>query len=485
MLRGLLSYTLLLCWNCCAPAQTDLAAKVEAFTAREELRGAQIGISVVEVASGRQLAAYRPFTAHIPASTQKLVTTAAAADLLGVDHRFTTRLVYTGELTDDGTLRGNVYIVGGGDPTLASPYMDGVLRLPEVLARWRKAVTDAGIDRIEGRIVGDATYYGTDGPAAGWPWADLGNYYGAGAYGLNIHENSYSLDLLQRPKQGATPLVSGTRPEVTGLTIKNELISGPPGSGDQAYLFASPFGATAYLRGSIPAGSGRFTIRGSLPDPALLAARLLREALIEAGIPVALPPESSTSSAITTPETTVLLDEYHSPPLSAIIDRTNLRSLNLYAEALLREMNKARGAATRDLADARLLTDWLTERGIATPSTYLIDGSGLSPRNFLSPALLTNLLRTQAGNDRWRASIPLAGRTGSMRNFLRKRVAAGRLSAKSGSLEAVRCYAGYATTSDGRELAFAIMVNNHTVEGRDLRGWMLELMNDLCASSAP
>ena len=197
-------------------AQT-IADRVHDFATRPELRGAQIGIDVIDVAGGKRVAGFNPFQALIPASTQKLITTAAAHDLLGPEHRFYTDLVYTGRI-ENGTLRGDVYVIGGGDPTLASPYMAGVPRLDAVINRWREAIRAAGISRIEGRVVGDDAYFGTDGASAGWPWADLGNYYGAGAYGLNINENSYQLDLLQRSMVGGRTRRTGhptrrTRPD--------------------------------------------------------------------------------------------------------------------------------------------------------------------------------------------------------------------------------------------------------------------------------
>ena len=179
------------------------------------------------------------------------------------------------------------------------------------------------------------------------------------------------------------------------------------------------------------------------------------------------------------------MDRLPSPSLRAIVERTNLRSLNLYAEALLREMNKVRGAEPEYLADTEVVLNWLKQQGINTDATQLVDGSGLATRNFFSPAMMTSFLRSQSANQKWRKSIPLAGRTGSMRGYLKNRTAAGRLWAKSGSVNAVRCYAGYATGRDGRELAFAIMVNNHTLEGRPLRKLMLELMNDLCEAPLP
>ena len=462
-----------------ARGQAAVSEAIRAFVNDPELAGAAIGISVIDVGTGRTVGAYQPQLALIPASTQKLLTTAAALDLLGPDHVFTTRLLLTGELTD-GTLHGDLYVVGGGDPALGSPYHEGVPGRRATLDRWTDAVRRAGVRRITGRVVGDGSYFGTAGSAGGWPWSDLGNYFGAGSYGLNFHENFYFLDLLQRSRVGAIPPVQRTRPGVPGLRLTNELRSGPRGSGDQAYIYGAPFGYDNYVRGTIPAGTGRFTIKGALPDPPLYVAQALTEQLRAAGVTVDQPATTARlvgSGAYADGRT---LDVYRSPTLTGLVDRTNLRSNNLYAETLLRALNKSRGRENHELASTAELTAWLTARGLDVSAVRLEDGSGLATRNYFPAAFMTAFLRDRAGDDRWRASIPLAGRTGSLRSALRGTAAEGRLWAKSGSLGGVRAYAGYARRPDGSELAFSIMVNNFTVESRALRQKMFRLMTALC-----
>ncbi len=452
-----------------AAQASTINAAVADFLAAPETAHAQVGVRVVEVRSGRVLAAHRSGEAFIPASTQKLVTTAAALDVLGGDFRYETQLVEVQEGENDPAL----YIVGTGDPTLGSPYFDRTLDLKQLLATWTAAATGTTYDRV----VGDGSYWGTDGVPASWSWSDLGNYYGAGAYGLNIHENLYFLDLQQRPGEGQQPRIVRTRPSPAGFEIVNELSTGRAGTGDRAYLFAAPFSNRAILRGTIPPGRKTFTIKGTLPDPALAAAELLHNALKYRGTQLTRPPAGGALTDVPAARRTVLY-RHNSPPLSDIIGRTNLNSLNLYAEALVRTLPTV---ADERMPGERLLS-WLTAKGLTTAGCQLEDGSGLSPRNFITPRLLTDLLVLQAGNRTWRETIPVAGRTGSLRYQLRGTEAEGRLRAKSGSINAVRCYAGYAERVDGRELAFAIMVNNYTAEGNDLRDRLYELMTALCAA---
>lgn len=461
-------------------AQASLQDRIRDFIRDPELAGAVISISVVETATGRQVGAHQAQLACIPASVQKLLTTAVAMDVLGPDHRFRTQLIITGKVSSDGVLNGDVYLVGGGDPSLGSPYLDGVPGLNGMLDRWRDRLQAAGIKRVNGRIIGDGSYYGTDATPGGWPWSDVGNYYGSGAYGLNFHENFYFLDFLQRGQVGMVPPVQRTRPEVPGLKLTNELRSGPRGSGDQAYVYGAPFGYDNYVRGTIPVGSGRFTIKGALPDPPLFAAQALCRHLQAGGIPVAKPAASDRELGGGRTVPGRVIDTYESPSLSEMVDRTNLRSLNLYAEVLLREMNKSKGLESHELASTEVLTNWLAAAGLPITNIRLEDGSGLATRNFFSAEFMTAFLRHQAGAARWRRSIPLAGRTGSMASYLKKTAAEGKLWAKSGSLGAVRTYAGYATRPDGEELAFAIMVNNFTIESKEVRDKMHQMMIALC-----
>ena len=460
-------------------AQPTIQDHIRDFAQDPELAGAVISVSVIDLESGRMVGGHQSRTSCIPASTQKLLTTAVALDVLGEDHRFTTKLLLTGTVTE-GTLNGDIYVIGGGDPSLGSPYMDGVPGMNKMLDRWRAAIASASIRRVNGRVIGDGSYFGTDASSGGWPWSDTGNYYGAGAYGLNFHENFYFLDLLQRSREGQIPPVQRTRPEVPGLRLTNELRSGPRGSGDQAYIYGAPFGYDNFVRGTIPVGTGRFTIKGAVPDPALFTAQRLCRALEEAGIPVSLPAESDRSLGDAQTARGRVIDTYTSPPLAELVDRTNLRSNNLYAEALLREVNKARGTAKHELSSTRIIKEWLADAGLPVAAVKTEDGSGLATRNFFSAEFMTTFLRYQRDRLRWRRSIPLAGRSGSMRGFLKGTPAEGRLRAKSGSLGAVRAYAGYADRADGRQLAFAIMVNNFTIESKDVRKKMHTLMVELC-----
>lgn len=467
-------------------AQSAIQRAVDEFARDGDLNHASVGVFVLDVNSGREVASFDPDRGLTPASTQKTLTTATALAILGGDYRFTTKLEYDGQIDAQGVLQGNLYLTGGGDPTLASPTMDGVMRLDELLSRLRLAVQQAGIQRINGHIVGDGAAFGSGSDAVGasWRWLDMGNYYGAGAFGLNIHDNLYYLQFQQQDQLDENPPVAAVRPAVPGLYFINELRSAGRGTGDNAYIYGAPYTYERYIRGTIPVGSGRFTIKGSLPDPPLFAAQQLQGALESVGILAMRPPTTHRDPPQNAQPKRMLLYGHNSPPLRTIVERVNMESVNLYAEVLLRAVGLAKKG--RGTADAGLdaLQEYWKARGLDFDPITLEDGSGLSPQNVVTARFLAQMLRLayreEPIRDDFYRSLPLAGRSGSLENALRSTPAEGKLRAKSGTLQHVRTFTGYAPASDGRLLAFAILVNNYSGSGGDVRRKIYDLMAALC-----
>lgn len=462
-------------------AAQSIQLGVDGLVNDPHLAGASIGIDVMDMETGASLANHNPGLSLIPASTQKLITTGLALEMLGENRLFTTRLIAQGKI-ENGTLYGDLIIVGAGDPTLASPTMPGATRKTALLQIFVDKVKAAGIRSVNGAVIGAGDYYGSTGVAMDWPWADMGNYYGAGSYGLNWHDNLYYLDLTQRQSLGSTPPIRGTRPHIPDLFIENELRTAARGSGDNAYIYGAPFNYYNFLRGTIPAGTGRFTIKGSIPDPARQAAYELRNALENAGVSVTLAAVNQKNAAPTGSDGPELeLYAHQSPTLLEIAKRTNFKSVNLYAETLLREMNMANNVAKFESNSTELLLDYLTDDlGLDTRAVQLLDGSGLSPRNYFPASFMTAFLRSMKDDAAFLSTIPVAGRSGSMRNRLKGTSAEGRLYAKSGSLNGARCFAGYAFPKDGRKLAFSIMVNNYKADNSELNRLLNKFLLLLC-----
>ncbi|MCB0632006.1 MAG: D-alanyl-D-alanine carboxypeptidase/D-alanyl-D-alanine-endopeptidase, partial [Lewinella sp.] len=389
---------------------------------------------------------------------------------------------YSGLLGEDGILRGNLFIKGFGDPTLGSDQMEEADDLPTVLSKLRLSVQQKGIRRIEGHIVGDPSWLGTTVNGSGWPWGDLGNYYAAGAWGLNIHENLYYLRFQQRSRIGDRPPIVEVEPKIPGLVFQNELSSASSGSGDNAYIYGAPRTYERIVRGTIPVGSRVFSIKGSIPDPPLFAAQQLQDQLLSVGIVTAqkalnlwdLPIQEHRQ------DERKLLFTYYSPPLSAIVERANLESVNLYCEAIIRALGQLKKEDGIPDAGVEVAEDFWKARGLSLNGCYFQDGSGLARTNSATSRFFAEMLVKTAGDERIfntiYASLPIAGQTGGMRYALRGTAAAGKVRAKTGTLMRVRSLAGYIEARSGRRLAFCIIANNFSGSGGAIRKKMEALL---------
>jgi len=467
-------------------AQSQIKEAIATLTKDKAMAHASVSISVLDVETGNQIAGYQSKKSLTPASSMKVVTTGAALALLGDDYTFKTMLEYDGIIDEAGTLKGNLYITGQGDPTLGSSECAAADPLEVVLNRFYEAIQKAGIKKIEGRIVGDASWLGTQGGGRTWAYEDLGNYYGAGALGLNIHENMYFLTLRQNPKLGSRPNVKKVEPHIPNLLLMNELTSAAKGTGDNAYIFGAPNNYACYIRGTIPIGSKDFTIKGSIPDPAFTTAHLLMNHLEEMGIPtskhattqLALALESTPKKKRTTFYT------HQSPNLKTIVERTNMKSVNLYCEAMLRVLGKVKKGKGTPEAGLEIVNDFWKKKGLKLDGFYLEDGSGLSPYNAVSAhhlATVMRLIKKDKGLfNSFYDSLPVAGKSGSLRNRLKGTAAQGNLRAKSGGLNRVRSYTGLAKNKKGQWLSFCMIVNNYSGSSGPVLKRMERVMKTIC-----
>lgn len=453
-------------------SQGSVSAAIRKFAADPALKAAGIGICVVDMETGKDLIVYNPDLALTPASTLKILSTATALGMLGGEFRIKTDLQYDGAIDAAGVLHGNLFLKGYGDPTLGAPDFESTPGLPQLMVRLALAVQQAGIRRITGYVVGDGTYFEMPAEADTWQWNDMGNYYAAGAWGLNIHENLYFLRFQQRPKVGDSPPVLLIEPEVPRLEVANEVRTAEAGTGDQVYIFGSPRNNYRIARGTIPKGAGRFTVKGALPDPPLFAARQLAGQLRRVGIlsdkgPVNIIDLKQENKPRKT------LYTHQSPPLKTIVERANMKSVNLYCEALLRIAGRARkgeGSLEKGLEAAQ---EFWSEKGLDFGQAFLEDGSGLSPRNAVNARFLAELLRHIALDQpvyaHFYPSLPVAGQSGTLKSTLAGTAAAGKIRAKTGTLERVRSLAGYMETRSGKQLTFCILVNNFSCKSAEMR----------------
>ena len=434
---------------------------LRALVSDSSMAAASVSLSILDISTGNKLFEYEPGKSLAPASVMKLFTTAAALELLGRDYRFTTSLGYTGQIDKrSGTLYGDLIIKGGGDPALGSENFSD--HYGNFLPEWLSLIRQTGIRRIEGKIVTDDSRYDYQPVPPKWLWEDLGNYYGAGVYGLSVFDNTISISF-RTGKEGSVPVITGVTPAIGRYELVNALISS--GKTDKGFIFSAPYNDTGWMAGSIPANRSEFILRGSVGDPPLLAARLLDMMLDSSGTEVTGSPTTFRldETAVSDYKMT-LIAKIESPPLEKIVNVINHESVNLYAEHLLKELGKCFAETGSTSAGLEVLKTFLKESGINTYGLFAEDGSGLSPLNAVTSRSMAELLvymRKQSDNSEgFYNSLPQAGTGGTLKNSFHSPDISGRMRAKSGSMTRVRSYAGYITAKSGKEFAFCILVSN-------------------------
>jgi len=451
-------------------AQTSLQQKLSAAFSRlqadSQCKYASVSLTVLDAKTGEQVFAGNPNVGLAPGSTLKTVTTITAFNLLGKDFKYQTPFGYSGTITD-GTLNGDLIIKGTGDPTLGSWRWENTTQ-NYVLNALVTALKKAGIKKINGRIIGDDSLYGSQAIPDGWIWQDLGTYYGAGATALCWHENQFDINLKTGPV-GSAIRVAGSTPAVPYLTFKSELTNGAAGTGDNAYPYL-PTGLTniMYLRGTYAIDQTKKLVSAAYPDPAYDAAFRLLDSLRRLGIIVTGAAESSlslTAKGLQSPPITITLTTLLSPSLSQIVYWTNRKSLNLYAEELLKAIAAKAGKEVTTPNGITVIQNFWKARGIDANSMDMIDGCGLSPEDRITTMTVATIMQS-AKKEAWFAdfydSLPIYND----------------MHMKSGSIHNVQAYTGY-QTHQGRELVFSIMVNNYNGPGKAIREKMFRVLDEL------
>jgi D-alanyl-D-alanine carboxypeptidase/D-alanyl-D-alanine-endopeptidase (penicillin-binding protein 4) len=428
------------------------------------------GFCLINDASGKTVLERDSKKSLQPASTMKVLTTGAALSILGSDFTFNTRLGYTGKLSGLGILNGDIYIKGGGDPTLGFNRIPGVKDENALLKSWLAAATRAGLRSLHGRVIADATYFEKAMQPNAWAWDDIANYFGAGPCGLSFHENQYTLFLKQGKKAGDSTKALYTNPRLLGLeAFQNEIVAGPPGSGDNGYIYGGPYTFRRDLRGTIPPGDSIFGIKGSLPDPALQLAYMFQNIMpydVNWG-GAKLATTYSLKEMNTLPDTShihsLLVEK--SPPLKTILLYTNTLSINLYAETLLKQIGKTKNGIGSTEAGLSALKAFWKSKGLDLGGMFVLDGSGLSRYDAVTAEQLASamhIMRREAVFPDFYASLPVAGHTGSLSGIGKGTPAEGNIHAKSGYMSRVRSYAGYVRNKSGQDMSFCFMINNYS-----------------------
>lgn len=432
------------------------------FVNSEVLEHGNVGFYAIELGSGKVVDSYREEVALVPASVLKVVTGATALEVLGADSVLETKVFYDGVISKEGILKGDIYIQGGGDPTLGS---DGIsIDREAFLKTWINEVKRIGIKSIDGNIIVLDDLFGYEGIPGKWLWEDMGTNYGQGTYGISVFDNLYTL-YLKTEVSGKKPEVIRTKPEISGLIFDNQgLVT--TGGKREISVRGVPLENKRRIFGAVPQNKNGLTIQSDIPDPGLFLGQYFSHHLKRENVEFK---GKVTTARLTSqrPKNPKIIAVTKSPPISEIVKILLTRSDNHYTEHLFQLIQKTKGVD---------IEKFWKEKGMDVHSLILRDGSGLSRGNVISAKLLTQILAySESGLENL---LPVAGKDGTVAIFLKNTSLEGKVKVKSGSMSGIQSYAGYAE-KNGKKYAFTIIVNHWNGERSILRKEMETLLNEI------
>lgn len=419
----------------------------------EQAKHAIVSLCVLDANTGKTLYAKNEQIGLATASTLKTITAATAFSILGKDFQFQTTLAYTGTVTPDGTLKGNLIIIGSGDPTLGSWRYQN--KENTVLTQWVAAIKSAGIKKIEGSIIGDDRIFGTQTTPEGWVWQDIGNYYGAGTSGLAWRENQFDIHLKPGSSTADEVKIIKTVPATPYVQLVNELKTGAAGTGDRSYAFLPPYSNVAYLRGSWGIGIAKTGISVALPDPAFDCAYRLQDTLKRLGISTGQQATTARLMSLNNqviPSVTQKISTISSPSLSEMTYWFLKKSINLYGESYLKTIAIKSGKAGTTGKGAETEINFWADKGIDRTALNIIDGSGLSPGDRITTSAMAAIL-FQIQKESWFA------------DYYKALPEYNGMKIKSGTINDVSAFAGYHTDTAGNKYVVVININNYSGSG--------------------
>jgi D-alanyl-D-alanine carboxypeptidase/D-alanyl-D-alanine-endopeptidase (penicillin-binding protein 4) len=458
-----------------------LKNEIELLKKDKAFKHAGWSICVMSSKTGKTIVEYNSEMLLTPASTMKVFTTATALSLLGSSFKFETTLQYSGKIDSSGTLVGNIYIKGGGDPTFGSDRFQGT-NADVILNSWIEIIKSKGIKKIEGKVIGDAEIFDNILVSPEWSWEDIGNYYGTGACGLSIFENQYHVYFDAGKNIGDSAKIDNIFPEIPYMDIINNVKTGKANSGDNVIIFGSPFSNIRIMEGTMPLGKNNYSVEGSIPDPSYYFAYYFNRKLIENGVIATNPPSTVRHLRLnkeSVDTSRIFIAKHISPSLESIVSITNLKSVNTFAEHILKMLGENKELEGTYDAGAKVVENFLISKKIDVAGFAMNDGSGLSPLNRVTTKQMAGFLLQFINDPAYEAfynSLPVAGKSGSIASLFKGTFAENNLRAKSGFFSWTRAYAGYVFNKSNDLLTFSIIVNNYDCKPLEMKTKLEKLM---------
>jgi len=445
-------------------SQTKIDTTIQNFILLPECEFASISFKAIDLSTNEIIGSYQSKLSLPTASTTKLFSTASALEILGPNYQPETKLFTDGSLDENGVLIGNIWIQGGGDPTLGSRYFCETGQERDFLKQWVDTLKKKGVQTITGSIIADGSSFDYNGVPDGWIWQDMGNYYGTGPSGICLFDNMLQFNFSTGSKAGDTALFLGTFPIVPGLVF-NHRITAQQVKSDNSFLYGAPYSLERFGTGALPLNQSNFTVKGSLPDPEFQLALEFKEMLKANGIAVKGESQGARTLGKLDPyrySKFELLFTHRGKTIKEIVTQTNVWSVNLFAEQLvcLLAYNQNGVGNTKD--GLKVMANFWKNK-LNSGGLFLTDGSGLSRSNGISAAHLTDLVQymdTSVNKQAFFESLPVSNVSGTLKSLCKEQNCAGKIHAKSGTMTRVKSYAGYALSSSGKRIAFTFIVNN-------------------------
>ena len=451
------------------PAVQPASSALDAIFNDPLFARATFGVRVESIADGRVIYTRNSEKLVIPASNMKLLTMSVAAEKLGWDFQFRTRLRIGGGVAD-GTLTGDVVVEGGGDPSIDSLNFGAAPLFDE----WANALRSAGIRRVDGRLIGNDNLFEDTTIGPGWAWDYLGDGYAAGSSGLNYNENIAVIRIWPGDAIGAPARIE-LSPPGHNLELVSKVTTSAAGGTASLSHFRNPGSNLLEVTGTIPLGRAVVVRTASVENPTQFFVNGFKAALEAQGIFVRDGAWDTDDIPPIGPEARVnywdtqVIAEHKSQPLSSLAAYFLKESQNFYGEAILKTLGRQLGppgSVGSTAAGRRVVADTLTAWGIPADSYVMYDGSGLSRYNYVSADAIVSILKHVWNDQKLRgpflAALPVGAQDGTLGNRMKDTVLAGHVQAKTGTISNVRSLSGFLITQSGERLVFSVIANHFT-----------------------
>lgn len=439
---------------------------MDKMLAEPTLKHASMSLYVLNSKTNEVIYDYNSQIGLTPASSQKIITSIAAFELLGSDFKFKTTLGYKG-IIKNGTLNGTLIIKGSGDPTMAS-WRYSSSKDTSIINNWMEAIKQLGIKKINGDVILDVNAFSHQPVPGGWPWEDIGNYYGAGCWGLNWHENQFDLTLLPGINDSEQSCFAAIKPNLPNCTLLNKVKTGKADSERDASIYLAPYSSVGLVSGTIPANGKPYTISGAMPNPMYQMAEAVETGLRSSNIKFN---KITNSIDYQIPIDTIFASDsvfntYFSPSLDSINYWFLKKSVNLYGESLLKTIAFLKIGEGSTENGIKLVKQFWEEKGIDKGALRMMDGSGLSPSNRLTTNALVTALQYARDKPWYKAfenALPIYNG----------------MKLKSGTMGGVKAFTGYHTNKEGTDFTVAMIVNNYEGTSSEVTQKMFKVLDEL------